>query len=81
MKKPVMARPPRNPNDPTEGKKTEPFVIRVTEAEAIAIYREAARRDVPPAVLCRRFVRLGMAASSDSNRADDNESSSYFASL
>ncbi|RYE43943.1 MAG: hypothetical protein EOP24_26200 [Hyphomicrobiales bacterium] len=76
-----MARPRPNPNDPTSGKKTEPFVIRVTEAEAMAIYREAASRDLPPAVLLRRFVRLGMAASSPSNRADDNESSSDFASL
>lgn len=70
-----------NPADPTSGKKTEPFVIRVTEAEAIAIYREAAKRDLPPAVLLRRFVRLGMAASSPEHRADDNESSSDFASL
>ena len=69
------------PRDLQEGKKTEPFVIRVTEAEAIAIYREAAKRDLPPAVLLRRFVRLGMAASSTEHRADDNESSSDFASL
>jgi hypothetical protein len=69
------------PRDLQEGKKTEPFVIRVTETEAIAIYREAARRDVPPAVLLRRFVRLGMAASSPEHRADDNESSSDFATL
>lgn len=76
-----MARVRINPADPTSGKKTEPFVIRVTEAEAIAIYREAAKRDLQPAVLLRRFVRLGMAASSQSNRADDNESISDFASL
>lgn len=76
-----MARPPRDPNDPTDGKKTEPFVIRVTEAEAIAIYREAARRDLAPAVLCRKFVRLGMAASSNDSASDDNESSSDFAPL
>lgn len=76
-----MARPRPDPQDPTAGKKTEPFVIRVTEAEAIAIYRLAANRDLPPAVLLRRFVRLGMAASSDNSRADDNESASDFASL
>lgn len=76
-----MARPRPDPTDPTSGKKTEPFVIRVTETEAMAIYREAAKRDLAPAVLLRRFVRLGMAASSTSNRADDNQSSSDFASL
>jgi hypothetical protein len=76
-----MPRVRLDPTDPTSGKKTEPFVIRVTEPEAIAIYREAARRDLAPAVLLRRFVRLGMAASSNSSRADDNESSSDFASL
>lgn len=66
---------------PVAGKKTERFVINVTESEAIAIYREAAARDLPPAVLLRRFVRLGMAASSPEHGADDNESMSDFASL
>jgi hypothetical protein len=67
--------------DPLQAKKTERFVINVTESEAIAIYREAANRDLPPAVLLRRFVRLGMAASSPEHGTDDNESSSDFASL
>ena len=69
------------PRELQEVKKTEPFVIRVTEAEAIAIYREAARRDLKPAVMLRRFVRLGMAASSPAHPTDDNFSSSSFESL
>lgn len=50
------------PRDLQDGKKTERFVINVTEAEAMSIYREAARRDIPPAALLRRFVRLAMSA-------------------
>lgn len=69
------------PRELQDAKKTERFVINVTEAEAIEIYREASNRDLPPAVLLRRFVRLGMAASSHRNRADDNESISGFQSL
>lgn len=75
-----MARP-RNPNDPADGKKTEAFAVRFPEAEAIRIYREAARLDLPAAVLLRRWCRLAMAASSNDQDADDNESSSDFASL
>lgn len=69
------------PRMPEDGKKTEPFTVRFPEAEAMSIYREASRRDVQPAVLLRRFIRLGMAASSRDSYADDNESSSDFASL
>ena len=69
------------PKDLYDGKKTEQFTVRLPEPEAIGVYREAARRDIPPAVLLRRLVRLGMAALSDRHRADDNESSSDFASL
>lgn len=72
---------PRCSITPEDGKKTEPFTVRFPEAEAMSIYREASRRDLPPAVLLRRFIRLGMAASSQGSYADDNDSSSDFASL
>lgn len=69
------------PREMFDGKKTEAFTLRLPEEEALKLYRLAAEMDIQPAVLCRRWVRLGMAASSRIHRADDNESSSDFATL
>lgn len=69
------------PRELIEPKKTERFTLNLTDGEALQVYRLAAEMGIPPAVLMRRYVRLGMAATMRSHRADDNESSSDFATL
>lgn len=76
-----MARPPRDPSNPNDGKKTEPFVIRVTDAVALDIYRRASELDIPPAVLLRKLVVAGMYGVSRRTAPDDYQSSSDFAPL
>jgi predicted DNA binding CopG/RHH family protein len=69
------------PREFTEEKKTEQITIRLTEREALAMYREASRRELPPAVLLRKAVRLGMSAILDASSSDENESISGFETL
>lgn len=76
-----MPRPPRDPSNPNDGKKTEPFVIRVTDAVALDIYRRASELDIPPAVLLRKLVIAGMYGLQRRAAPDDYQSSSDFAPL
>ena len=69
------------PSDLIEPKKTERFTLNLPEGEALQVYKLAAHMGIPPAVLVRRYVRLGMAASMRSHRADEAESSSDFSTL
>lgn len=69
------------PRDLIEPKKTERFTLNLPESEALQVYKLAAEMGIAPAVLMRRYVRLGMAATMRHHRADDNESSSDFATL
>lgn len=62
-------------------KLTEGIMVRFGEAEELAIRRMAERMDLPAAVLCRRWVRLGMRASSPQSIPDDNEVVSAFGLL
>jgi hypothetical protein len=77
MKGNDMARP----RELIEPKKTERFTLNLPETEALQLYRLCAEMGVQPAVLLRRFARLGMAASMRSHHADENESPSGFATL
>lgn len=76
-----MARPPRDPSNPNDGKKTEAFVIRVTDTVALDVYRRASELDIPPAVLLRKLVVAGMYGVSRGLSPDDYQSSSDFAPL
>lgn len=69
------------PRELCEPKKTEQFTVRLEDDEALDVYREATRRDVKPAVLLRKAVRLGMAVILASGAHDENESISGFGSL
>lgn len=69
------------PRELIEAKKTERFTLNLPEGEALQVYKLAAQMGIPPAVLMRRYVRLGMAASMKSHRADEDESSSGFQTL
>jgi hypothetical protein len=50
------------PRELIEDKKSEQFTIRLESDDALDMYREAARRELKPAVLLRKAVKLGMAA-------------------
>jgi hypothetical protein len=69
------------PRELIEPKKTERFTLNLPEGEALQVYKLAAEMGIAPAVMMRRFVRLGMAASMRTHHADEDESSSGFATL
>lgn len=76
-----MARPPRNPNDPTAGKKTAVFPVRLTEEVELDVYRRAARMGLAPCAYLRKLVHEGMYGLSFVPEGDDYKSSSDFAPL
>jgi hypothetical protein len=69
------------PREFIEPKKTEQFTVRLEDDDALKLYREAARRELKPAVLLRKAALIGMAAMLAGSVSADNESSSGYAPL
>ena len=42
------------------GKLTDGIMVRFPEDEFLKLHRKASEMDIPAAVLCRRWIRLGM---------------------
>lgn len=73
----MMARP----RDLHDGKKTEQFMLRFPDDEALDIYRGAAAAGLPPAVYLRNLCRSGMYGVSRRPMVADNEKDSTYGLL